>query len=45
MEEFLSRNQLYIVLVIVLIMWGGIVGYLMKLGRKLKALEQQKRKE
>lgn len=44
MEEFLSRNQLYIVLVIVLIMWGGIAGYLLRLDRKVKQLENQNKK-
>lgn len=43
--EFLSQNQLYIVLVIVLIIWGGIVGYLVRLDKKVKALEHRNRRD
>lgn len=45
MEEFLGRHQMYIVLFISLIVWGGIVVYLLRLDRKLKHLEQQLKKE
>jgi CcmD family protein len=44
MEEFLSNNQMYIVLVIVLLIWAGIVGYLMRLEKKIKELEKAFRK-
>ena len=44
MVEFLSQNQLYIVLAIVLIIWGGMVGYLVRLEKKVKELENQQKK-
>lgn len=37
--EFLSQNQMFIVLLIVLLIWGGIVWYLLKLDKKVKDLE------
>ena len=40
MEEFLSVNQMYIVLVIVLLIWGGIISYLLKLDKRMKELEK-----
>ncbi len=40
MIEFLRSNQMYIVLVIVLIVWGGIVFYLVLLENKIKRLEK-----
>jgi CcmD family protein len=45
MEEFLSQNQMYIVLVITMITWGGIAFYLFKIERKIKHLEEQLKKE
>ncbi|MGH2567878.1 MAG: CcmD family protein [Bacteroidota bacterium] len=39
MEDFLSTNQLYIVLGVVLLIWIGIVGYLLRLDKKLAELE------
>jgi CcmD family protein len=45
MEDFLSQNQMYIVLVITMIAWAGIVSYLFKIERKLKHLEEQLKKE
>lgn len=44
MYEFLTRNSLYIVLIIVLMCWSGIFLYLLRLDRKLSALERQKNK-
>ena len=44
MLEFMSNNQMYIVLGIVLLIWFGIVGYLVRLDRKLQRLEDQMRK-
>ena len=40
MEEFLNANQMYIVLLIVLLIWGGIIYYLFRIERKIKALEK-----
>ena len=41
MYEFLAQNALYVVLIIVLICWLGIFLYLLRLDRRLSALEQQ----
>jgi len=41
MMEFLSQNQMFIVLIIVLLIWAGIVWYLTRLDRRLKRLEDQ----
>ncbi|MBI3005013.1 MAG: CcmD family protein [Ignavibacteriales bacterium] len=40
MEDFLSVNQMYIVLVIVLLIWGGIVSYLFRLDKRIKDIEK-----
>jgi CcmD family protein len=37
--DFLETNSLYIVLLIVLVIWIGIFGYLWKLDKKVKKLE------
>jgi CcmD family protein len=44
MLEFMSNNQMYIVLGIVLLVWFGIVGYLVRLDRKVQRLEDQIKK-
>jgi CcmD family protein len=44
MLEFMSNNQMYIVLGIVLLVWFGIVGYLVRLDRKVRRLEDQIKK-
>ncbi len=44
MMEFLSQNQLFIVMTIVLIIWAGIVWYLVRLDRRIKQLEDYSRK-
>jgi CcmD family protein len=41
MYEFLSDHALYIVLLIVLICWTGIFGYLWRLDRKVSQLEDK----
>jgi len=38
--EFLSEHSLFIVLLIVLICWAGIFGYLVRLDRKVSELER-----
>ena len=45
MEEFLNHNQMYIVLIIVLLIWGGILGYLFRLDKKITTLEKQLKKD
>jgi CcmD family protein len=37
--DFLSQNALYVVLVIVLICWFGILAYLFRLDKKITSLE------
>lgn len=41
MMEFFSQQPLYTVLLIVMICWGGILGYLLQLGRKISLLERK----
>jgi len=41
MYEFLSQNSLYLVLGIVLIIWFGIFGYVVKLEKKISRIERQ----
>lgn len=45
MMEFLSQNQMFIVLIIVLLIWGGIIWYLTRLDKRLKRLEDQSKEE
>ena len=40
MMEFLSQNQMYIVLVIVLLIWAGIVWYLLRVDKRITQLEK-----
>lgn len=44
MEDFLSQNQSYIVLSIVLLIWIGLAGYLLRLDKKIKELENLMKK-
>lgn len=41
MYEFFSQNAIYTVLVIVLIVWSGIFGYMWMLDKRLKDLEKK----
>ncbi|NUN08804.1 MAG: CcmD family protein [Ignavibacteriaceae bacterium] len=41
MEQFFADNAIYIVLVIVLIVWAGIYGYLYTLDKRLKSIETE----
>ncbi len=41
MEEFFTQNSIYVVLVIVLVIFTGLFIYLLRLEKKLTALEQQ----
>jgi len=40
--DFLENNSMYIVMLIVLIIWIGIFGYMWSLDKKVKKLEQKK---
>lgn len=42
--EFLSNNALYIVLIIALIVWAGIFGYLYALDKRLESIEKELKK-
>ena len=44
MLEFLANNQLFIVMTLILLIWAGIVFYLLRLDRKVKELEQSMKK-
>jgi len=44
MMDFLSQNQLYIVMTIVLIIWAGIVWYLVRLDSRIKQIEDHFKK-
>jgi hypothetical protein len=45
MYEFLSQNQLYIVLSVTMLTWIGIVWYLIRLDRKIGQIEKQLKKD
>ena len=45
MYDFMAQHQLYIVLGIVLLVWAGIVAYLVRLDGKVKRLEQRLKKD
>jgi len=44
MLDFFSNHQLFIVMTIILLIWVGIVWYLVRLDRKVKELEQHMKK-
>jgi CcmD family protein len=39
--EFLEKNSYYVVLIITLIIWVGIFGYLMAMDKRIKKLEKK----
>lgn len=43
--EFLSQNSLYVILLIVLVVWFGIFGYLFTIERRIRQMEQQSKKQ
>jgi CcmD family protein len=43
--DFLSQNALYVVLLIVLVVWFGILGYLFTIERRIRHMEQQWKKQ
>ena len=44
MESFFQQNQMYVVLVVVLLIWAGIVFYLWRIDRKVHTLEKHMKK-
>jgi len=45
MYEFLNQNQMYIVLVITLLIWSGIIWYLVRLDKKIEQIEKRLKKD
>jgi len=41
LEEFLSKNAIYIVMIIVLIVWAGVFGFLFILNNRIKNIENE----
>jgi len=41
LEQFLSQNAIYIVMIIVLIVWAGIFSYLFSLDKRIKKIEKE----
>ncbi len=41
MEQFLSDNSIYIVMIIVLIVWTGIFSYMISLDKRIKKVEKE----
>ena len=44
MQEFLSQNSLFIVLIVVLVVWAGVFGYMYRVDKKVRNLENQLKK-
>ena len=45
MYEFLNQNQMYIVLVITLLIWSGIIWYLVRIDKKVEQIEKRMKKD
>ena len=45
MYEFFNQNQMYIVLVVTLLIWLGIVWYLIRIDKKIKKIEKRLEKD
>jgi CcmD family protein len=45
MFEFLNQNQMYIVLVITLLIWFGIIWYLVRIDKKIGQIEKRLKKD
>ncbi len=45
MFDFLNQHQLYIVLAVTLLIWAGIVWYLLRLDKKIEHLEKLMKKD
>lgn len=39
--EFLEKNAIYIVMIIVLIVWAGVFSYLLNLDKRIKNVEKE----
>lgn len=39
MYEFLEQNSIYVVMLIVVMIWAGVFGYLFRIDRKIRELE------
>ncbi|MFA6234956.1 MAG: CcmD family protein [Bacteroidota bacterium] len=39
MYEFLEQNSIYVVMLIVVMIWAGVFGYLFRIDRKVRELE------
>jgi CcmD family protein len=44
MAEFLSQNSLFVVLIVVLAIWIGILWYLFRIEKRVSRVEQELRK-
>jgi CcmD family protein len=41
MQQFLEQNSLFVVLAIVLVIWAGIIFYVMTVDKKIKKVEKE----
>jgi len=41
LEQFLEKNAIYIVMIIVLIVWAGIFFYMLALDKRIKYVEKE----
>jgi len=44
MQEFFQQNQMYVVLIVVLMIWAGILAYLWRIDRKVEKIENLMKK-
>jgi hypothetical protein len=45
MFEFLNQNQMYIVLIVTLLIWTGIVLFLIRIDKKISLLESKLKRD
>jgi CcmD family protein len=45
MYEFLNQNQMYIVLVVTMLIWSGIIWYLVRIDKKIGRIEKRMKKD
>jgi CcmD family protein len=45
MYEFLNQNQMFIVLIITLLIWSGIIWYLTRLDKKIERIEKRLKRD
>jgi CcmD family protein len=41
MYDFLEQNAMYLVLIIALVIWAGLFGYIFKIDRNIKKMERE----